>query len=306
VSAPEQIVDAHHHLWDLEACHYPWLMARGERRFFGDPTPIQKDYLLGDFHADIGALPVRASVHVQVGVTPDQAVAETEWLQAVADSAGSRGMPQAIVGFCDLRAPDAEDILNAHQQYGNCRGVRQIVGRAPGEDARAGTGALLRDPAWQRGLGLLARRGLSFDLQLTPWQMTAAAAALDGVGDLRVALCHTGSPWDQSAAGFRYWRRGMTALAALPNVHCKLSGFGMFDPDWTAESIRPFVLTAIELFSPARCMFGSNFPVDKLYRSYAEVWEAIEATTRELNEAERQLVHAGTACAFYRIGPPEP
>ena len=64
------IVDAHHHLWDLEACHYPWLMARGVKRFFGDPTPIQKNYLVADLRRDAADYALDGSVHVQVGVAP--------------------------------------------------------------------------------------------------------------------------------------------------------------------------------------------------------------------------------------------
>ena len=92
-------VDAHHHLWDLEACHYPWLMARGERRFFGNPTPIQKNYLVEDFLGESPHYRPAASVHIQVGA--ENGLQETQWLEAQA------GYPHAIVAQCQLEAADA-------------------------------------------------------------------------------------------------------------------------------------------------------------------------------------------------------
>ncbi|MDJ0929411.1 MAG: amidohydrolase family protein [Gammaproteobacteria bacterium] len=298
---PDEIVDAHHHLWDLGAVHYPWLMARGVVRFFGDPTPIQRNYLVSDLIADAADLPLASSVHVQVGAADDQAVAETAWLQSVADAPGSAGFPQAIVAFVDLAAADAAAQIDAHEAFKNLRGVRQIVGRADAEDAQTGSGALLEDARWCGHLKELASRGLSFDLQLTPPQAARAATVLAKFDDTRIAICHCGSPWDQSSEGLAHWRRGMAALAERPNTYCKLSGFGMFDPTWTKGSIEPIVHSVIELFGPERCMFGSNFPVDKLYRGYVEIWETFAQLTTGFSHAERWALFSGTAREFYRL-----
>ena len=73
-SEPERFIDAHHHLWDLQAVHYPWLMARGEKRFFGDPTAIQKNYLVADLLAESPYKKPAASVHIQVGAAPEQSL----------------------------------------------------------------------------------------------------------------------------------------------------------------------------------------------------------------------------------------
>ena len=97
-----RIVDAHHHLWDLDACHYPWLTARGVTRFFGDPTPIQKDYLVADLRDDAADYELAASVHVQVGVAPGDELKETAWLQETGDDTG---LPSAIVAYCELDSP---------------------------------------------------------------------------------------------------------------------------------------------------------------------------------------------------------
>ena len=299
VNLPDAIIDAHHHLWDLQACHYPWLMAKGVRRFFGDPTPIQKNYLVEDFLADIGELPVTASVHVQVGVEETQAVAETRWLQAVAES--GKGFPQGIVAFCDLAAPEAQATLEAHRGAPNLRGIRQILGRSPEENAATGSHLLLENPVWMKNLAGLAEQGLSFDLQLIPSQLPATRALLAKIPALRTALCHCGSPFQQDQEGLARWKTQLRALAELPNVYCKLSGFGMFDPAWSAASIRPIVLEAIEAFTPERCMFGSNFPVEKLCADYRKVWAAYGALTQDFTAAERRQLFHATARDFYAL-----
>ncbi len=292
------IVDAHHHLWDLEACHYPWLMARGVKRFFGDPTPIQKNYLVDDFREDARDYELTASVHIQVGVASGHEVAETAWLQTTGDE---HGLPTAIVAFCALEEPGALTLVDRHRQHPRLRGLRQIVGRSADEDAKSGSGELPDDPRWRENLAVIGGLGLSFDLQLIPQQVERLMPVLADTPDTPVALCHCGSPWDQSAAGLAAWRGGMKRLASLPHVHCKISGLGMFDHDWTLDSIRPIVESCIELFGAERCMFGSNFPVDKLHATYRDVWQAFETIASELPESDQTQLFGDTARAFYRI-----
>lgn len=290
-------IDAHHHLWDLAAVHYPWLMDRGTRRFFGDPTPIQRDYLFPEFRAEAGRHGIGASVHIQVGAADPWA--EAEWVQAQAEAAPD--WPLAQVAFCDLTAPDFEADLARLQTLPSLRGVRQIIGRAPGEDAMTGTNALLADPAFVKGLQMLGAAGLSFDLQLLPELMGQTAMVLAQAPETPVALCHAGSPHDRSPAGLAAWAEALTHLSDLPQVTCKLSGLGMFDHGWSRASIAPIVETCLAQFGPDRCMFGSNFPVDALSSSYAALIEAYEAL---IPTAAASAVFHDTAAAFYRIDAP--
>ncbi|MEM6639537.1 MAG: amidohydrolase family protein [Pseudomonadota bacterium] len=295
---PFRIVDAHHHLWDLKAINYPWLMARGVRRFFGDPTPIQKNYLPADLREDAGRIELLASVHIQVGAAPGREVDETTWLQSQTDE---HGLPSAIVAYCDLEKADVERTLDAHARSDRLRGIRQIVGRSAEEDAQTGTGALLTNPDWRRGLKALAARKLSFDLQLIPDQMHAAADALDAVPELPVALCHAGSPWDQTPAGLANWRAGLERLAARPNTVCKLSGFGMFNHGWQTDDLRPLINTCLDVFGVDRCLFGSNFPVDKLHASYDRLYAAYRSLTAQLSDDDRAALFVHNAVRFYRL-----
>lgn len=291
------IFDAHHHLWSLATCHYPWLAARGQRRFFGDPTPIQRDYLVKDFRSDVAPLEIVGSVHVQVGVIESDAVRETTWLQGIRGSDGV--LPSAIVGFADLRRRDLEQHLAHHQDSGAFRGVRQIIGRHTSEDFESESMTLLADPRFLQGLVTLERLALTFDLQLIERQYDAAISLFRRVPELKTALCHFGSPWDLSRDGFERWRRAMRDFSRLDNVSIKFSGFGMFKPDWKTGDMRPYVETSLDLFGPDRCMTGSNFPVDKLYGSYTRIWDAIDELIDDPSIKERVTVT--NAARFYSV-----
>lgn len=291
------IVDAHHHLWDLQAVHYPWLMEVGARRFFGDPTPIQRNYLIEEFRKDAAALGVGASVHIQVGAADGWQ--EAQWVDSIARANPDWVMAQVV--FCDLTAPDRDAQLDRFQSLSTVRGTRQIVGRAPGEDALTGTNTLLDDPRFLDGLRELGRRGLSFDLQLLPELMAKTATVLAQAPETQVALCHAGSPHDRSPAGIAAWTQALRHLSALPNVTCKLSGLGMFDHGWTQDSIRPLVETCPRQFGPDRCMFGSNFPVDSLSSDYTALAKAYRALVPPEQHA---MVFGTTAARFYGLAQP--
>jgi predicted TIM-barrel fold metal-dependent hydrolase len=297
-----RFIDAHHHLWDLSHCDYPWLMARGVKRFFGDPAPIQKNYLIEDFLSESAAWVPEMSVHIQVGTKASHSLRESQWVQSQAEGPTSQGQPNAIVAFVDLAAADAAEVIAQQSSVANVRGVRQIIGRHADEDRALGSIKLWEDEAWRRGLRSLEEAGLSFDLQLTPPQHKAVAEVFRQHPALPVALCHCGSPWDQSRQGLLAWREGMERFAALPNVYCKISGLGMFNPGWQcAADLQPIVATCIELFGTERIMFGSNYPVDKLYRPYADIWSAYAELISSFSGAEQDAMFYGNASGFYRM-----
>lgn len=293
------IIDPHQHLWDFSRHHYGWLMDRPlPSNPAGDVAPIARPYGLDDYLADTAGWNVVATVHVDAGAAPSDALKETRWLQEIADA---RGFPQGIVAYAALNDPDADRLLEAHRQSANVRGIRQIV-NWHADPARTYTPRdLLEDDAWLRGFGLLARHDLSFDLQIYPSQMPAAARLAARHPDTRIILNHTGMPTDRDPEGLAAWSAGMGELAARPNVAVKISGLAMIDRQWTVDSIRPFVLTAIDLFGPERCMFASNFPVDKLYGGFSRHYEAYDAIVAGFSDGERRRLFGGTAAEFYRL-----
>jgi len=293
------IIDPHHHLYDLKTGNYPWLQGPMLKRVFGDYSAIRKDYLIDDFRADIKNQNVVKTVHLQVEYDHNDPVAETRWLQSVADK---HGYPHGIVAFADLASKNVQAIIEEHCQYPNVRGIRQCLNyhRDPVKTFIESP-HLMSDPQWRRGYGLLKRHGLSFDLQLYYTQMEEALALARDFPDTPMVLNHTGMPVDRAPDEIEGWKTNMKRLASAQNVFCKISGLGMGDWKWTVDSIRPFVLHAIEAFGVSRCMFASNFPVDKLFSSYDAVFDAFKEITKGFSPAERRALFHDNAERVYRL-----
>jgi predicted TIM-barrel fold metal-dependent hydrolase len=299
-----KIVDAHHHLWDLEANRYPWL-SPATRHPAGDLTPICKSYLLADFLEDARNQELAKSVHLQAEIDHADALEETAWLQRIADDPDSGGFPDGIVAFADLADPRIETVLEAHARYPNVRGIRFLLNYEKGAPLYCATtrGDWLTDPQWRRGYALLEKYGLSFDLQIFWQQMTDAADLARAFPNVQLILNHTGMPRSADPDYVVGWRRGMRTLAEAPNVAAKISGLAMFHHGWTPAVIRPFVLDTIEIFGPERCMLASNFPVDKLQSSYDALWSAFDRITAGFSEPERRALFHDNAIGYYRLEP---
>lgn len=291
-----KIVDAHHHLWQLsDGYKYPWLQQLPRTAgMLGSLAPIERDYLLADYRADTAGYDLVHSVHIEA--VPADAVAETRWLHAIEGN-----VPSAIVARVELNAPEAERLIAEHRHFSKVRGIRHIVNWHPNPAYSFTPSNLLLDEAWLSGFALLKKYKLSFDLQLYPCQMQEAAKLARRHPETLLILNHTGMPVDRDADGIALWRSGMKALAACDNVVVKISGLGMVDHTWTADSIRPFVLESIELFGAGRAMFGSNFPVDKLYSRFDALFGAFEAIVGSFTEAEKAALFHDNAIRFYRI-----
>ena len=179
------------------------------------------------------------------------------------------------VAFCDLSLDNCEHQLDKLQKLSSLVGVRQIIGRSPSEDASSGTNTLLDSDAFKAGLQSISDRGLSFDLQIIPELSEQCAAVFSQFPDLKVILCHAGSPYNRSIKGIAAWAEGLKHLSNLKNVSCKLSGLGMFEHNWTEQSVKPIAKTVINQFGPKRVMFGSNFPVDSISSSFDDLFRRL-------------------------------
>jgi predicted TIM-barrel fold metal-dependent hydrolase len=295
-----QIIDAHHHLWDLERHYYPWL-ANPIPHPAGDLEPLRQSYRLSDFLEDARNQDLVKSVHLQAAMADP--VQETAWLQSLADDPAGRGFPHAIIAFADLADPGVEAALEQHCRYPNVRGIRFMVNHIEDKPLYCMTsrGDWLRDPPWRRGYALLEKYRLSFDLQVCCHQMADAAELAGAFPGIQVILNHAGLPHRRDPDYVESWRRGMRTLAERPNVAAKISCLAMFDHDWTAESIRPFVLDTIAIFGVERCMFASNFPVDRLHSDYDAIWSAFDRVTAEFSDSERRALFHDNALRFYRL-----
>lgn len=292
------LIDPHHHLYDLENNYYPWLMDNIKPGAMGDYRAICKSYLLEDYLEDAKNQNLVKSVHLDVGWDPADPAGETAWLQKVADK---HGFPHGIVGYADLTRPDVEDLLDRHMESPNFRGIRQSLNYHPDPVMTwwAAPG-VSRTAEWRRGYALLGKKNLSFDLQIYPSQMEASYDLAKTFPDIQILLNHTGMNLF-GMEHFGEWEKGMRVLAQAPNAACKISGLGMGDFNWTVDSIRPYVLTAIDIFGVDRCMFASNFSVDKLYSSYDAVFNAFKEITADFSDSEALKLFHDNAERYYRL-----
>jgi len=296
----EPIIDPHHHLWDLERFIYPWL-ARAEptSTLLGNYGPLQRSYLIPDYLADIQNQNVVRSVHVEANHNPADPVAETRWLQGLADQ---HGYPHGIVAHVDLAAENAEAMIEGHRACRNLRGIRQLLNWSydPGLSLIDRRG-VYNEPRWRRNYGRLAHHGLTFDLSLNWSQLEDGLTLAQAFPAVTNVLNHVGFPCDRSPEGLALWRRGMRAIARAENVVVKLSGVTMTDHRWTVASLRPILLETVECFGPGRCMVASNFPVDRLYGSYDALYGAYREILAGFTAEERQQMFYGTAARVYRL-----
>ena len=312
------IVDPHHHLWDLET----W------GRYLADD-------LVADVtaaHNVVGTVFVDCrSMYREAGPEALRPVGETEFIETVAtkfaaDRSEQPGFCSAIVSHADLFLGDGvAEVLEAHMQASQrFRGIRQMTAwdshgdaNYPGSTLRAG---MLLEAKFQEGFARLAPLGLSFDAWFFHPQMPDLTALASAFPDTSIILDHFGGPLGIGYyAGRRdevmaNWKRDIAELAGCENVVVKLgglvmdiNGFGFDERDLPPDSqelaavTRDYYLHTIDCFGPDRCMFESNFPVDKQSCSYTVLWNSFKRISEGMSEAERTALFSGTASRVYRL-----
>ncbi|WP_022872968.1 amidohydrolase family protein [Nesterenkonia alba] len=279
---PQRIVDAHHHLWDIERNRYPWDFS----------------YLAQDYTADVGAAPVVGTVHVEAAHDPHHPVAETRWLEEVAQHSG---FPQAIVAYAPLESAALRQLLDDHAAASpRLRGIRQMLNWEP-QDQIARRPGLLDDPAWEAGLDELARRELSFDLQVFPSQLQRAAEVVAAHPEVLFILNHGGYLQQATDERDDLWRAGLRALAASENVVVKASAYGSVEPAFSEEGLTRYVTELAEVFGVERLLWGSNVPVEKQHVSFTNQLDAFLRVTADWSVTERAAFYAENALRIYRI-----
>jgi len=312
------IVDPHHHLWDRPGWRY----------------------LLDELVADTSSgHNILVTVYVQAramyratGPAEMRPVGETEFVNGAAamSASGIYGKTRhcaGIVGHADLTlGARVEPVLEAHIRAGGdrFRGIRHST--AWDEDAAIRNPAYSPPPGqmgmkdFREGFAVLSRMGLSFDAWLYHTQIDEVADLARAFPDTRIVLNHVGGPLRIRAYAsrreevFARWKASIEALARCPNVHVKLGGLGMRiggfgfheqpeppSSEALAAAWRPFIDTCIGAFGASRCMFESNFPVDKGSYSYPVFWNACKLLAKDASPAEKADLFAGTAARFYRL-----
>jgi len=293
----EPIIDAHHHIWRV--AEVPWLSGPILPRIFGDYAALRHDYSAEQLISEIAPHGVVKSVYIQINVAPGREVAEAEWVQSVGDA---HGFPHGIVAYADLAAPDAANTLDRLKACANLRGIRQQLHWHEKPLYRfAARPDLMNDAAWRAGLRELEARGLLFELQVFASQMDDAAKLARDFPGVQFVLLHAGMLEDRSAAGWALWRTGMAKLAACPNVSVKLSGLGTFEHACTVDLWQPVVRETLSMFGAERCVYGSNYPIEKLWTTYDRIIAVMHECTAHLSAADRRAVFHDNAQRLYRL-----
>jgi predicted TIM-barrel fold metal-dependent hydrolase len=289
------IVDAHFHIWQQR--DLPWLVGPMQPRIFGPYEPIRRDYPIEEYLSDCRAAGVTEAVYVQANWAPDRFMDEAEF---VAEASESSGFPIAILAYADMLADDVRPQLDRLSRNPRVRGVRMQLHWHENPLYRFASGPdLARDARIKANVAHLAAYGWSFDLQVFASQMEGAAKLAAACPDVTFVLQHAGMLEDLSEDAIAAWRDGMRLLAARANVVSKLSGLGTFLRANDPEHIGFVVRETLDLFGAERCLFGSNFPIEKLWTGYSELMDSHRAA---VPEAVHGKVFSETARRVYRLG----
>ena len=291
------VIDAHHHIW--RQADLPWLMGPMQPRIFGPYEAIRRDYPIDEYLEDIAGSGVTRSVYVQANWAPERAFDEAAWVQRTADA---DGWPHAIVAYADFTGSDVRPQLDRLARLPLVRGLRQQLHWHENPTYRfASRPDLAADPAVQRNVAQLADYGFAFELQVFAPQMADAARLALACPRVTFVLQHAGMLEDLSDEGRSAWRDGMRELAACPNVVSKLSGLGTFIHENDPAHIAWIVDETLALFEAERCLFGSNFPIEKLWTSYGQLIGAFKAAVGRHGPAAEAAVFHDTAARVYKI-----
>ncbi|QRF61060.1 amidohydrolase [Variovorax paradoxus] len=296
----EPFVDAHQHFWNLDAHPYPWLQGETVPNFrYGDYSALKRNYLPADLARDTRGFAPARTVHIEAEWERADPVAESRWLTGLA---ATEGRPSAIVAHAALDRGDVAEVLAAQAAFALVRGIRHKPVTAPtAAEAARGMAGSMDDARWRAGYALLETHGLSFDLQAPWWNLDQAAQLARDFPRTLLILNHGGLPADRSTEGLAGWRRALERLADAPNTAIKISGLGQRGLPWTEEANVPLMRDAIAIFGASRCMFASNFPVDRLVASYETLLRGFLAAIAGHSDTERRQLLHDNAVRLYRL-----
>ena len=295
-----KFLDAHHHFWDISSNYHPWLCDEPQIPFrYGNYAAIRTNYLPNDYEDDAAAVEIIGSVHIEAEWNPEDPVGETRWLTDITQTCKH---PVVFVVQACLDQDNIEEVLADHSAFPQVRGIRQKPTATEQNALRSrGLPGSMDDPNWRDGYAKLERLGYSFDLQIPYWPLDQATDLAADFPETTLVINHTGLPSDRSDLGFSAWSNAIEQVAQKPNVMIKISGLGQTNQPWTVESNRNIVLRALDIFGPDRCMFASNFPVDRLCGDLDAILLGFRAIVNTLTETTVDALFHGNAARIYRF-----
>ena len=289
------VIDTHQHLWDRSKLDLPWLANAEE--------VLRRDYLTEDYLQATRGLGVSASIYMEVDVAPEQHVAEAESVLALCGDPKAPTIAAVLGGR--PASPEFGAYLDRVADDRRVKGIRQVL---HGDQTPPGTCLM---PKFVRGIRLLGERGLRFDLCMRPAELGDAVALVERCPDTFFILDHCGNADPNAFNGSGTpshdpdaWRRQIEALAARPNVACKISGIVAKAPKgWGPDDLAPIVNHCLDAFGADRVVFGGDWPVCLLGASYRQWLEALRAIVADRPEAERRKLFADNAVRIYDLAP---
>ncbi len=276
------VIDSHQHFWQRsQPFEYAWLDTP-------DKSAIKRDHMPADLEPLLRAAGVDRTVCVQT----QHNLEENRWALRLAEQCP---FIAGVVGWVDLASPDCERQLAEFKDHPKFVGIRHVTQDEPDED-------FVVRPEIIRGLRVLEKHGVPFDLLLYVKHLHHVPALARQLPDLPMVIDHLAKP-NIRERQLDEWLPHFRAAGQFPNVFCKLSGM-ITEADWRewkADDLKPYVQSALEIFGPNRCMFGSDWPVCNLAGSYGEVKQALVDASGHLAEAERDAIFGGTAQRFYGL-----
>jgi len=288
------IIDTHIHLWDLKhpELKWVWLDRDANHPILGNIDAIKSvAFTLNDLWSEARFSDISGFVHVQAAIGSPDPVTETIWLTEMAKNGP---VPMTIVADCALGESNAVSQLERHMQSKLFVGIRDF-------NAEPMLAKKEINETYEKSLRFMAENNLVFDLDCEWMNMDEALKLAQRHPNLKIVLEHIGFPRKRDDEYFKNWSAAVKRLASAENVTMKISGLPMTDPRGSKESMRKWAETSFESFGADRTVLGSNWPVDRLYLSYATIIEFMRDYISKLSESEQDKICSGNAKRLYRF-----
>ena len=262
---------------------------------------LANNYLIDDYLKDIKNQNIVKSVHVEAEWNDEPgAWGETMWIDQISKS---HGFPNCIVGHVNLINDNVEHVINKHLESSSLfRGIRHNqFNHDSDKDFIFSNINQMKSDKWLDNFKLLKKYNLSFDLGCFYNQLLDASNVAKDNSDTKIILNHVGQPIKRDHSEFDRWKEGIKKISENENVYCKLSGVAMTDHKWTVNSIKQIFEYVIECFGVNRCLVASNFPVDKLFGSYDQIYDAYKELLKNYSEDENKKLFSENANEIYNI-----
>lgn len=273
-------IDSHQHFWTYSVEDYGWIN--------DDMSVIKKDFYPSDLEPLLKSIGFDGCIAVQAR----QSLEETDFLLKLSDE---YDFIKAVVGWVDLKADECDAVLARYAEHPKFKGVRHIIHDEPDVDFMMANDFL-------KGIGLLAKHELSYDLLLFPKHLPNAIKLISNFPEQVFILDHISKPFIVKGI-LSPWREDIQKLANFPNVYCKLSGMVTEAnwQNWQVEDLEPYMDVVLEAFGSERLMLGSDWPVCKLAGEYQEVMQLCIDYIARLSESEQTAIFSKNACKAYKL-----